>query len=86
MPPQLKPEAPEVRCKQPLAPPAPPAPRSDEWVEWLPKVDGTGTARLSEKAVAWTLDMYTTIRVLEGTRKIEHDCLDALEKKNLIRQ
>lgn len=63
-------------------------PKADEWIEWNPPRPGktTGEARLSEKAVTWVLDVLNVLRVSEGLRKVEHDCLDAHEAKGLIRQ
>ena len=87
--PQLAPEAPEVRCKQPTGPVVPPLPRADEWVEWVPPrpgVAGTVEARLSEKAANWVIESLSVQRVIYGYRAIEHECLDRLEAEGLIRQ
>lgn len=86
--PQLKQEAPEVRCKQPAAPAVSKEPAADEWVEWNPPRPGKveGEARLSEQAVNWILELLGVVRVSEGYRGVEHKCLDDLEAKGLIRQ
>lgn len=86
--PQLKHEAPEVRCKQPAAPAVPKEPKADEWIEWNPPRPGKteGEARLSERAVNWIIEVLGVVRVSEGYRKVEHNCLDAHEAKGLIRQ
>lgn len=84
--PVVKPTPPEVRCKQPAGPDVKALPRSDQWVEWLPSLEGPGVARLSEKAAAWIADTLGVVRQEKGLRKVEHDCLDALDKKGLITQ
>ena len=86
--PQLKPEAPEVRCKQPAGPTLPKGPAADEWIEWNPPRPGktAGEARLSEKAVIWIIDVLTVVRVSDGLRSTEHRCLDEHEAKGMIRQ
>lgn len=86
--PQLKQEAPEVRCKKGPAPAVPVEPKADEWIEWNPPRPGktAGEARLSEKAVTWVLEVLNVVTVSEGLRNVEHDCLDAHEAKGLIRQ
>jgi len=86
--PQLKPEPPLVDCRQPAAPAVPVEPAADEWIEWNPPRPGqrTGEARLSERTVTYILDLLNVVRVSEGYRKTEHDCLDAHEAKGRIRQ
>lgn len=86
--PQLKPEAPEVRCKQEPGPIVSKAPRADEWVEWRPPRPGStfGDARLSKQAVEWITELLAALRVVEGLRGVEHKCLDDHEAKGLIRQ
>ncbi len=84
----VKPETPEVRCKQPAVAPIPQPPRADQWVEWLPPVAGAqqGTARLSETAARWIIETLAVAGKLRGLRAVEHDCLDAAEEAGLIRQ
>ena len=87
--PQLKQEAPLVNCKQPASPAVPREPKADEWIEWIPPKPGMpagGEARLSQKAVNFVIDLYTTIRIDRGLRSTEHACLDEHEAKGLIRQ
>lgn len=84
--PQLKPEAPEVRCKLQAAPAVPREPAADQWLEWTPSTTGSGSARLSEKAVTWVIEVLGVVRVSEGLRAAEHACLDNHEAKGLIRQ
>lgn len=64
-------------------------PKADEWLEWLPArpgTGGTGEARLSQQAVNFVIDLYTTIRIDRGLRSKEHQCLDEHEAQGLIRQ
>lgn len=87
--PQLAPEPPQVRCKQADGPLVPREPKADEWIEWIPPKPGMpagGEARLSQKAVNFVIDLYTTIRIDRGLRSTEHACLDEHEAKGLIRQ
>ena len=86
--PSVAPTPPEVRCKQPASPPIPAAPRKDKWLEWLPPLPGEkqGVARLSESAARWIVDVLGVAEKREGLRNVEHECLDALEKKGLITQ
>ena len=57
-------------------------------MEWLPPPPGqnVGTARLSERASTWVVDLLATVEKLRGVRKVEHDCIDQLEEKGLISQ
>jgi len=57
-----------------------------EWIPPKPGAGGAGEARLSQRAVDWILDVLRVVRVSEGYRRVEHDCLDAHEAKGLIRQ
>lgn len=82
----MKPEPVEVRCKQGPAPAPPSLPKKDEWVEWVPSIDGPGAARLSQKAADWVVAMLAAYRGAEGLRTVEHECLDKLQEKGLIRQ
>ena len=86
--PSVKPTPPRVSCKQQIGPDVAPAPRKDEWVEWAPPLPGEqqGAARLSEKAALWIADTLGAFNALRSLRKVEHDCLDASEKKGLIQQ
>ena len=88
--PQLKQEAPLVNCKQPAAPAVPKEPKADEWIEWNPprpgSVTAAGSARLSERAVNWIIEVLGVVRVSEGYRRVEHKCLDESEARGLIRQ
>jgi hypothetical protein len=86
--PQLKQEAPEVRCKKDAGPVVPVEPKADEWIEWNPPRPGKveGEARLSEKAVNFVIDLLGWGMTIESLRKVEHKCLDEHEAKGLIRQ
>jgi hypothetical protein len=79
---------PEVRCKQPAGRDVPPEPKADEWVDWLPPTTSApaGVAVLSKAAAEWIVDVLGVVRQEKGLRKVEHDCLDAAEKKGLIQQ
>lgn len=43
-------------------------------------------ARLSQKAADWVVAMLGAYRGAEGLRTVEHECLDKLQEKGLIRQ
>jgi hypothetical protein len=43
-------------------------------------------ARLSEAAVNWIGELLGALKKERGLRKVEHECLDAAEKKGLIQQ
>lgn len=82
-------KVPEVRCSQKTVNPlVARAPRSEEWLEWLPPAPGqsVGTARLSERASTWVVDVLATVEKLRGVRQAEHDCIDRLEREGLISQ
>lgn len=67
----------------------PTAPRANEWVEWIVPKPGEpqeGTARLSERALAWVAEVLGVAEKRGRLRDVEHACLDALEKKGLITQ
>lgn len=66
----------------------PRAPRGDEWIEWSPPKpdEAQGSARLSRKAALWIADVLGVAEKLRGLRSVEHECLDALERKGLITQ
>lgn len=63
-------------------------PAADEWIEWNPPRPGkdVGEARLSKRAVDFVLELLHVVRVKDGLRKTEHDCLDEHEARGLIRQ
>ena len=65
-------------------------PKADEWIEWNPPRPGSATAageaRLSERAVNWIIEVLGVVRVSEGYRRVEHNCLDESEARGLIRQ
>jgi hypothetical protein len=85
--PSIPQTAPEVRCKQPATPPISAAPAADAWVAWFPgSTTAQAAAVLSEQAVTWIAEVLGTIKKERQLRGIEHDCLDGLEKKGLIRQ
>lgn len=86
--PVVEPTPPEVRCKQQDAPLVPRAPRDSEWVDWTPPRPGEtqGAARLSRKAALWIAEVLGVVEKQRGLRAVEHDCLDALEKRGLITQ
>lgn len=86
--PSVKPTIPEVRCQQADSPDIAPAPRPDEWIDYTPPMPGhaQGSARLSERAVLWIVDVLGVVRKQRGLREIEHACLDDAEAKGLIRQ
>ena len=85
----MKPTPPVVRCKQQDGPQIPKPPLADEWIAWTPPVTAAGIeamAVLSEAAVTWIVEAAGVVRTEKGLRKVEHDCLDKLEKEGLIQQ
>ena len=74
-------QVPSVRCKQPAVPANPTPPAADEWVS-----DLWGAAVLSESAVVWIQGVLGVSAKQRALRQVEHDCLDELEDKGLIRQ
>ena len=85
----MKPTPPVVRCKQQGGPQVPKPPLADEWIDWLPAVPAAGieaTAVLSKAAATWIIETAGVLRTEKGLRKVEHDCLDQLEKEDLIQQ
>ena len=86
--PSVAPTPPEVRCKQQAAPEVRRAPRDSEWIDWTPPKpgEGQGAARLSRKAALWIAEVLGVVEKQRGLRAVEHNCLDALEKRGLITQ